>query len=347
MVIEKCYVIYDCPSWNNDKQWLTDGLIRNGIKVEEIVPRKVLSRILIDKGNRGMVEVLISIIHLCLRALRKSSKDDVIICWSPLAGVITNTFSELIRQPRKIISMNWLAPANRKSRIYVLKRKLFTNPNAYITVNSKLSAKKFCEYFSIPFSDENNFIFLPDVFDEREPFVEPLDNRKKEGYIFAGGMGNRDWKKIVELAYALPQVRFVCVALENDWISKVQDYPDNVEVHFGLPSVKYYKLMKGAGLICLPLIEERPSGLINIIKSAQFGIPCITNNYEVTAQYYGEDNKDLLINDNIEHWKNKIRELWEMEETKYLKKAGNFQNYIKTEFSPDRSIEQLVKVLKF
>lgn len=344
MSVERCYIIYDCPRLENDKQWLTCGLRQNGIEITNIMAQKVQSH-LINKNIGGKVSAIIDIITQCLCTIRQSGKNDVIICWSSLCGVIFNEISTLMGNRRTIISMNWLAPPDKKSRLHSLQRKLFINQNVYIAVNSKLAVKKWCTYFEISNCSENKFLFLPDVYDNNEPFIKPRDNRKQSS-IFSGGMNNRDWKKIVELAYEFPKIKFVCVASKQDWMRKVQESPSNIEVYFQLPVKEYYRLMKEAGLILLPLLEDRPSGLINILKSAQFGIICCTNNYETNARYYEESVRDLLLDSSIEQWKNKIRELWDMDETEYLRKAYSFQNYIKKEFSPDNIIRQLVELLR-
>ena len=53
--------------------------------------------------------------------------------------------------------------------------------------------------------------------------------------------------------------------------------------------------MRNSFLTICPLKENRVSGLINIIKSIQYGIPCIATNLDVTYIYYPENYKDELL----------------------------------------------------
>lgn len=341
-ILKKCFILYDCPSEKNDKRWLTDELRKNKIEVIEVATKKISSK-LMRSGIKGKFEVVISIIIQSVYTLNKSQNEDVIICWSSLTGMIFNMISYFCGNHHRIIAMNWLSPAEKKSWRYFLEKAVFENRNAIITVNTKGISQQWCEYFGTGGDCANKFIFLPDVYSSSN-FIVPM--KKGHGkYCFSGGMNNRDWRKIINLAYELPKIKFICVALEKDWKSKIEKMPDNIEVYFNIESEKYYKIMKEAHIILLPLLEDRPSGLINILKSAEYGILCCTSDTTATRQYYGEYNKDLLISGSLNCWKEELEKIWNMDNKEYIEKVEQFQLYIKKKFSPESAVKRLLEFI--
>ena len=75
------YILFDCPDDHNDKSWMIDEirqLYRGGVFSVSI--GKVLSRLSRD-GLKGKLQSLWIMLTQCVRALRASKRDDVIICW--------------------------------------------------------------------------------------------------------------------------------------------------------------------------------------------------------------------------------------------------------------------------
>ena len=106
--------------------------------------------------------------------------------------------------------------------------------------------------------------------------------------------------------------------------------------------------MKGAFLTVCPLKEDRVSGLINIIKSIQYGIPCVTTELNATSIYYSNNiKKELLYKINQkEDLKQKITNIFSLSKNEYLSIANQCQNYLQENFNPEKNIEKLVDKLK-
>ena len=106
--------------------------------------------------------------------------------------------------------------------------------------------------------------------------------------------------------------------------------------------------MKKSYITICPLKENRVSGLINIIKSIQYGIPCITTDLDVTSIYYPEEiKKDLLFErKNEEELKRKIIECYSISKEKYIELATKLQKHLKENFNPNKNVKDLIDELK-
>ncbi|WP_302160126.1 hypothetical protein [uncultured Ruminococcus sp.] len=337
------FILFDCPDNDNDKQWLFDILnnkyTRGSVQTIPVYEKiaKIKRGTLIKKIRAYRLTVL-----QCLRAFKKSKPDDIIICWSTISGLVFNLISRLLGNKRYIICFNWLTPPmHHRSKIYSLFRYTATNKMCRMIINSQESEKQWVEYLKI--NNINNFVFIPDVYDRNIDFIEP--NYKKDRYCFTGGMANRDWALLIAVAERIPNIRFVCVALEKDFKEKVNSIPFNVDVKYNISIDQYYDLMKNASLVLLPLEKNIVSGLINITHSAQYGNICCVSNTSAAKVYFDEMNKDLLMPKDIKKWANKIDSLMKLDENAYVKKAKSFQEYIISRFSPDMAANTILDII--
>lgn len=194
--------------------------------------------------------------------------------------------------------MNGLSP--HKGNLFFHKL-LTSNTKSKIVVNSPKSKRQWKLVLKL---NKGAFYFIPDTYNSDRPFQSPKYPEKK--YFFTGGMANRNWNLILNLAKINPYINFICVALKSDWDKKVQcPIAENTQVFFHLPTKEYYDLMKNSFAILLPLCNDNVAGLINITMSAQLGVPCIISKTSSTSLYYSKETNYFLIDDSIENW-NKI-----------------------------------------
>lgn len=274
----------------------------------------------------------------CLRALFSSCRNDVIVCWSQNFAVILYLLSRLFFKKRRIVSLHWLSPTSSGIRRR-LEKFFASSKNNFVVVNSKGNDIVWKNHLSLKNAD--NFFYVPDScgyveFENYKP--------KSERYCFSGGMNNRDWALLSEVAGRLPEIEFVCVALEKDFASQVENPPKNMMVYFQTAEKKYYELMQNSYLTLLPLKTHNASGLINLIKSAQFCLPCVATKTPATDVYF--ENKSLLIDGaDKEAWIKTIENIFAMNESEHRSLSENYSDYIKKEFSPERTIETILKII--
>lgn len=287
----KLTLIYDCPLEGCDKIWLYNELKMRTTSIDVICPRKKLSKLRI--GNTfDKAFFIIYLIEEYIRVLFSIRRTDIFIIWDSFLAVIVNFFCCTFAPNRIIVSFNWLTP-NRNSRIKSLIRKALNNKRFVAIVNSEESIEKYKEIYGLQHTD--NLLCLPDTFDTQEEFDINNDKPINSDYFFTGGINNRDYELVFQVAKEIPNYKFIVVALKEHWEYKEKNIPNNVEVLFNISHEQYYSLMRNAKAVLLPLKDNRVAGLINICKSIQFGVICVTTKTPATKIYYDSESNDYLI----------------------------------------------------
>lgn len=338
----KIILIYDCPFKTCDKLWVYKELALKGYEVKIIDSKYVLSR-LDRKGIFGKILSKFIFIKQGIKAILFSNEKDIILCWTNYSGVITHTISKILFKRRRILSLNWLNP-NTKGISNIIYKNALKSKDFIATINSKDNKINTLKYYNIP--DIDNIFYLPDVFDDTETF---MNNRfhKTDRYCFTGGMNNRDWKTLLRVAELSTNIIFKLVALKKDWDDTLI-VPQNVEVHFDTTVKEYYDLLRDAYIIVLPLKSNKASGLINIIKSIQYGIICITTNIPVTKVYYPSELYDFLAPmSSAETITKTINEIYNYSEDEYNESVAKLQNHLINNFSPRHATDIIEKIINY
>ena len=336
--MRKIFILFDVPDNQNDKEWLIAGLRKQYPgRVEPVSIKHVLSKMIMLQGGWYRLKAYIIIIHQCIRALIKANRGDVVICWFSTTGKIFNFISRVFGNRPNIISMNWLNPGGpQKGFHYNLARFAATNKRCTIVVNTPSTTELWKKHLKCNGMD---IMVVPDVFDDTDSFC-PIKN-SFEKICFSGGYGNRDWSLLMRVAYRMPDWTFICVAQKNDFESKVSVVPQNVKMHYNIGEKEYYDLMKSSSVVILPIIGNTISGLINIIKAAQYGIICCVSQTDSTLQYFSEENKDLLMQASDEKWIERLNSIGSMTSQEYYHKTECFQSFIQKTYSPANAIQIL------
>jgi len=120
--------------------------------------------------------------------------------------------------------------------------------------------------------------------------------------------------------------------------------PKNVKVYFNTSHDEYYELMKKSRAVLLPLKDQRAAGLINICKSLQYGVICVTTRTPATESYYAEESEKYLIEigdeDQLERV---IYSIVSYNESNYKKEVWKMQEYLKKNVSPSAIVEEMLR----
>lgn len=340
--MSKLFLLFNCPSKQNDKSWLADILKAHGYQFE-IIETKLYANVMCQDGIKGKLKYYHRIFSQAFKAIKKSKPGDTIISWSNFTAGIINFVNIILGNTRKIISMNWLTPRDKKAYWEYLDKKQFQNKNVKIIVNSLNSRKQYMEKFHLLNGD--NIYYIPDIYDTNVAFVEPQYKEDARKYVFTGGMANRDWGLVIQIAARFPQLVFVCCALEHDFKAKVSSVPENVTVYYSISSEEYYKLMAGAFIVLIPLVSCQVSGLINITRSAQSGVPCMVSRYDFTEVYFPNELSDWLVDgSDVDVWSQKLQDVLQGGQ-QYAVNVKKFQDHIISHFGPEVAFEILDKIL--
>lgn len=340
--MEKVTIIYDCPEKQCDKLWLLQELLAKGFKVKTVFSHWKLSHIE-QKGKMGKLFFYALTFWQSFKGLIKSKPRETVICWSQWSGLFFNKLPGA--KKRHIISYNWLTPQYNAKTAF-LYRSALQNPNLTAIINSPSTKDKIIEKYGV--ADKGNICYIPDVFDDKEEFEAPA-YKADERYWFCGGRANRDWDLFLELAKECPAEQFVGVAAESDW-DKSRKIPENVKMYFDTSAEEYYKLLKECYAAIYPLKEDKVSGLINILKAAQFGKVVLTSDIEATKMYYPTECEDLLLplgaeEDALPKWKASMTVISQFAKEEYVCKVKKLQDYIRVQFSPKMATDILCQRL--
>lgn len=339
----KFAVFYGVPTYRDDNTWLHEELSKySDTRVIEVSDFWYKIGRFHPRSKLGIgIHVIMYFIQAIILILRTNT-DDVVFTRDHGSGLIMSCLTKMFNIKRKIIAFNWIEMPKRhykKIATYALK-----NDDYIPVVNDKrllANLKK-----ELQLKDEKG-LFFPDSYNIRDVFIKPKN--KQEKYIFCGGVNNRDWDIVLDAAKENSDKEFKFVVNKYWWSYRDDDIPNNVQVYFDLSEEEYYKLLRGAYLSVVPLKEDKVSGLINIIKSHQYGIPCITNYMGVTELYIPQAYKGIMMYSNkdfVDDLNRKIRKIYDLSEDCYLYLCQELQEYLKERFSPNKLVNKLIVELK-
>ena len=336
---ESVTIVYDCPLEQCDKLWVREELCKQGFAVKTVAPKQRLSQVE-QRGKAGKLLFYWLTFCQCLKALKCSRPGETVLCWSQWSGLMFQKLPGASR--RKIISYNWLTPSSGR-RTKGLYASALSNPRFYAVINSEDTREKLKQAYGA--GKDRRILFIPDVYDDKEIFKKPVYSGT-DRYCFTGGRANRDWPLFLELAKRCPDKQFVGVAVRSDWEESLV-IPHNVKMYFDLPPEEYYRFMEQSFVTLFPLKEQKVSGLINIVRSAQSGKMVLTTALPATTMYYPEELKEKLPRAGaVEDWIRELQHIYGEPETEYVKQVESMQEHIKREFSPQMAGERLARVIR-
>ncbi len=336
----KFAVFYGVPTYRTDNIWLHEELSKYGdTRVIEVSDFWYMIGRFRPRSKLGIgIHVIMYFIQAVMLILRTNT-DDIVFTRDHGSSLIMACLTKVFTIKRKIIAFNWIEmPKKHYKKIadYALK-----NDDYIPVVNDKRMLADLKDAFQLK---NVKGVFFPDLYDTRDVFIKP--KMKQEKYVFCGGVNNRDWETVIEVAQKNKHIMFKFVVSKYCWKYKRYMLPDNIEIFFDLDEDKYYKILRESCLSIVPLKYDKVSGLINIIKSHQYGIPCITNAKGVASTYIPYELRNLLQygeEDKVECISKIINLIYDMDEKHYLKICDVLQNYLKEEFSPTILMRKLMK----
>ena len=238
----------------------------------------------------------------CIKAFMASSKDDVIICTLDIQAVICSWICALSFIKRKFICINILLKdkdtIKNKFVTYLYKRTITRN-----NVIASVTSMEYGKWLNRRLGTNVSFFLQHDVFHNYyEKTCQTVDNKS----IFCGGRNGRDWDLMLRVAHYLPDVTFNMVVSTGVKDTFHEAIPSNVRIYSNVNYDKFYQLLCGSLIICLPLNTEAPAGLLVIFHAAANKKMVITTDTLVTREYIGKDRGVIIENDE-QLWYNAIQ----------------------------------------
>lgn len=293
-----------------------------------------------DRSSRlGQLKLYYKYYVLALKSLLVSNHGDVIVCWNFTTVIPLSLIVRLFRLNRRIIALNIIAPVHKYLLVEWIKSFLFSYclgvDDIFISVNSLKLVDDYSKRFNVS----------SDVFFQlNDPVMDNYKERSfqyKSSYVFCGGEARRDWRLMFSVARFLPNIKFVFVA-RKEGFDKDLKIPNNVKLHFDISYANYYKLLEESSVIALPLNDDKPAGLINLIRASMLSIPVVTTLTPSTEMYIDNRDSGVLIEMGDETgFKNAVEDLF-FNMVTAEKFARNLKLKIKKEFSEQKFSEKII-----
>lgn len=280
---------------------------------------------------------LISWLCGCINALRRSQRNDVIICWFDFQAVLLYWLSLFSLKKRKIICLNILLKDKKtlKNKIVtMLYRMALSSKNFKATITSV----EYGEYLNRKFNKSFNYTLMHDVF--RESYEIQKKECCEENTVFCGGRNGRDWGLFFEIATQMPEIKFKAIVpseIKKTYADKI--LLSNVLVRENIPYKDFLQEMCSSEIVIMPLDTDAPAGLIVMFQAAANEKKMIVSDTPVTREYI-IDGRGYRVENDVEKWVEQIRFcLKNKEEAKTC--AMKLKNYLINECSEKKFIKTI------
>lgn len=276
----------------------------------------------------------------CCTVLRKSKKNDTIICWYDFQAVLCYWICNLFFLKRKIICINLLLkdkPTLKNKIVSFLYKKALLSSNFKASVTSV----KYGKWLNCKLGINAKYTLIHDVY--RDTYKYPKEVNVKPNSVFCGGENGRDWRFMMKVAQTMPNVTFNIVMPFKVYQELKTEIRDNMNVKYNIPYTEFMEELCGSEIVCLPLDTQAPAGLLVMFQAAANLKPIIITDTVTTTEYITSERGIALPND-IKSWCEAINQsLMNMDECK--KKAIRLKDYLTTYCSDKTFVNGINKML--
>jgi glycosyltransferase involved in cell wall biosynthesis len=177
------------------------------------------------------------------------------------------------------------------------------------------------------------------------------NTKNKEGILFIGNDGNRDFKKVISIAKKMPELKFTFL---TESIQQSVSLPKNVKLIKGhwnksvLTDLEVKKLYEDSKISIIPLHDSlQPSGQSVAMQSMAMGVPVMiskTRGFWDTDNFLDGKNILLLENNSVENWVKTINEIYDNSDTLNLL-ALNANELVRTQYDMRKFYDKLKIIL--
>jgi glycosyltransferase involved in cell wall biosynthesis len=171
-----------------------------------------------------------------------------------------------------------------------------------------------------------------------------IHSKVDEKLIFSGGIANRDFKPIIQVARKMPYFRFIIGTInlgEND------DIPSNVKVCW--PSKKDYRqLVHDAATVILPVDTNSTIvvGLMGLLEAMWLRTPVIISDAIGVRDYVQDDNTGIIVDGSTEGYLEAIQWVLDPKNAFEVKTmCDRAYDVVTTQFTLGKYVERLIAIM--
>lgn len=318
------YILFQWSHW--DHKYLKRAL---GDDCKVIFSKDYRQRVL--RYLSGSVEVV-----------RASHKGDTIVCWYDVQAVICWWLCRLTGKRRNIICLNILLKQKDtlKNRMAsFLFRKALVADNFKASVTSSAYGK----WLNGKLGIDVEYTLLHDVY--HDYYEMHGMGESSQDIVFCGGCFGRDWRLMLDIVKAVPEVRFYMIMtsdMERRYFGSMNGaYPANVKVLTDIPFRDFMRCLCQSKIVCMPLDSEAPQGLIVMFEAIANGKLVLTSDTPTTEEYF---DKDQRLGKDVEEWRRKLLYYLRHDEERKAK-AMRLHRYVKEQCGEQqfaRTVKEMV-----
>tara|TARA_A100001011_G_scaffold95053_2_gene99872 strand:+ start:227 stop:1369 length:1143 start_codon:yes stop_codon:yes gene_type:complete len=184
----------------------------------------------------------------------------------------------------------------------------------------------------------DKFNFFPFCVDNEFWSSDQIDMSKKEGILFVGNDGKRDFDKLIKISEALPHYNFTFVSSRIDEEDLISDNVTLIKGHWNynlMSDTDLKNLYQKSRITIIPLLESlQPSGQSVALQSMSVGTPVFisrTEGFWDSNKFANMKNIILIENNDLNNWVNTIDLLYKNEDT-LLNIANEAKKNVKEDF---------------
>lgn len=276
------------------------------------------------------------------KAMRESRKGDIIVSLYDFQGILCLLIGYLTFRRRHILGINLLLkdkPTAKNRLASALYRHAVRSPWFHTTVTSKA----YQDWFNQKLGLSLDYPLLRDVYyDSYEPSENIAD--ESNGSVFCGGRNSRDWKLMVNLAKAMPDVPFCFIMPDDKYFEFEKEMPRNVTAMHEVPMKVFTDRMGKASVICMPVTTDAPAGLITMFQAAGYKKPIISTHTVTTCEYLTPERGYLLPDNRTETWEKTIRAILDNPDEAKTK-ALNFHKFVTEQCNEAAYVERFEEII--
>ncbi len=277
----------------------------------------------------------------CLSVLKQSHRNDTIVCWYDFQAVLCYWLARLSFRRRKIVCINLLLKdkESTKNKVVAWLYKKALNSKYFM---ASVTSVEYGNHLKKRLGVDKELFLLHDVFHENYKVNDSVEVQSNT--VFCGGRNGRDWKFMIEVAKAMPNVEFHLVMPKATYEKFQTELPSNVVTKYNLSMEDFMKEMCSCEIVALPLDTEAPAGLIVLFQAAGNMKYILTTDTMTTREYLSDEKGSLLPND-IVAWKKAIKD-------RLGNKHGNSEasakllNFLKEECSEKKFVEGIELMIR-
>lgn len=240
----------------------------------------------------------------CLAVLKQSHGNDTIVCWYDFQAVLCYWLSKLSFKRRKIVCINILLKDKESTKNKVVAW-LYKNALKSKHFVASVTSVEYGKHLKKRLGLNKDLFLLHDVF--HEDYKVNGSVKVHPNTVFCGGRNGRDWKFMIDVAKAMPNVEFHLVMPKATYETFQTELPSNVVAKYNLSMEDFMKEMCSCEIVALPLDTEAPAGLIVLFQAAANMKYIITTDTMTTREYLSDGKGSLVAND-VNKWVVEIRE---------------------------------------